>query len=263
MARLLSILGFHRDISHRVHLIDEVRGLSILLMVIYHAFFDLVILFGVNIPAFSSTLVRYILVPFFAGSFVFISGAACLYSHNNLKRGAICFGFGMVFTLFTYFFMPGDFIAFGILHFLGCAMMLYPLFKGICNRLSPLLGVLIGLFLFFLCYHLPDGYLGFRGIISVSLPAFVYDLGFLFWLGFPASSFFSMDYFPILPWIFLFYSGSCFGRLLKENRAPKWFYQMHLPVLAAIGRHTFLIYLLHQPIIYGLLSIIFFMVSHN
>lgn len=120
-----------KDSPDRVHLIDELRGLAIFLMVVYHTFFDLVILFGVDIPAFYSSFVQA-LVFFFAGLFIFISGASCQFSRNNLKRGAICFGFGLVMTIGTAVFAPGELILFGILHLLGLCMMLFPL-------LSPLL----------------------------------------------------------------------------------------------------------------------------
>ena len=83
--------------NKRVWLLDEVRGLSILLMVIYHFFYDIVVLYGVNIPLFYSPGLN-MLRDFFAGVFIFISGTACRFSRNNLKRGVQCFGLGMVMT---------------------------------------------------------------------------------------------------------------------------------------------------------------------
>ncbi len=245
-------------IKKRVGLLDELRGLSILLMVVYHAFFDLVYIFGVKIPAFHSPLLAF-LQPFFAGIFIFISGAACRYSKSNLKRGALCFGLGLAFTVITALFMPSELILFGILHFLGVAMMLFALLHRVLDKLPPWLGLPLCVLLFSLTYRVSQGYLGLAGF-SLSLPGAWYQTPVLFFLGLPEPGFFSADYFPLLPWLFLFFAGAYFGASLKENRLPPWFYRSHIPPLAFIGRHTLLVYVLHQPVVYGVLYVIFFFI---
>ena len=134
-----------KDLSSRVHLIDEVRGFAIICMVFYHAMFDLVVIFGVDFPIFTSSLMQDVLQPLFAGLFIFISGTAGHYSRSNLKRGAVCFGFGLILTAVTALFMPDELILFGILHFLGIAMMLFPPLKKLAAHVPPLAGVGIGL----------------------------------------------------------------------------------------------------------------------
>lgn len=245
-----------RDLSGRVHLIDEVRGLAILLMVVYHTFYDLVMIFGLRIDAFFSTTVN-LLVILFAGLFIFISGTACHYSRNNLKRGAVCFALGLVFTAGTALIMPEELILFGILHLLGCCMMLFPLLAPLIRRIPPLVGIMGSLLLFLLLFPVSDGFVGIPGLFSIPLPRALYDVQWLFWLGFPSPSFFSADYFPLLPWFFCFTAGTFFGVLVKEKRLPNWVYSRHCPPLAFIGRHTLIIYLLHQPIVYGILWLIF------
>lgn len=247
-----------KDLSGRVFLIDEARGLSILLMVVYHTFFDLVVLFGVNIPAFYSPFIQT-LASLFAGLFIFISGTASHYSRNNWKRGLICFGLGMLLTLGTALIMPDEIVRFGILHLLGVCMLLFPLLKPLFSKIPPIIGVLLSLFLFFFCWNLPDGRLGLWGLFSISLPRAPYEWGFLFWLGFPGPTFFSSDYFPLFPWLFAFLAGGFFGVLVKEHRLPQWIYRPHLPFLAFIGRHTMIVYLLHQPVVYSVLWVIFFL----
>ncbi|MEG0895397.1 MAG: heparan-alpha-glucosaminide N-acetyltransferase domain-containing protein, partial [Oscillospiraceae bacterium] len=69
--------------------------------------------------------------------------------------------------------------------------------------------------------------------------------------------FYSADYFSLLPWFFIFISGIGFGKLLKEERLPKFFYNSHIKFLSVIGRNTIWIYILHQPIIFILLTFIF------
>lgn len=248
--------------SRRIALIDEIRGLAIILMVIYHTFFDLVVIFQLDIPAFYSDFVQF-LVAVFGGLFIFISGTACHLSRNNLKRGAICFALGLLLTLITTLFLPEEQILFGILHFLGIGMMLFPLLEPVLRKIPPVIGLIAAILLALICYHVPDGYLGFEGLFSLSLPRGPYLSGWLFWLGFPGDTFVSSDYFPIIPWLFIFLAGSFFGVLVKERRLPKWFYATQeeqprfLRPLSFVGRHTLMIYLLHQPLVYGALTLIF------
>ncbi len=247
-----------KDLSNRVHLIDEVRGFSILCMVVYHAAYDLVALFGVSIPLFFSPVMQNFLQPLFAGLFIFISGTAANYSHSNLKRGAICFLLGMVLTIGTWIVMPSQFIAFGILHCLGVCMMLSPLFLSLAKKIRPIVLIPVSLVLFFLLYSLPQGQIGLFSF-TFAIPHACYDTPFLFWLGLPNNTFFSSDYFPLIPWIFAFLAGVSFGRIVKENRCPAFFYKMHCRPLALIGRHTLVIYLLHQPVVYGIFSLLAFL----
>ena len=246
-----------KDLSSRVHLIDEVRGFAIICMVFYHAMFDLVVIFGVDFPIFTSSLMQDVLQPLFAGLFIFISGTAGHYSRSNLKRGAVCFGFGLILTAVTALFMPDELILFGILHFLGIAMMLFPPLKKLAAHVPPLAGVGIGLLLFWLFSDVPNGAIGLPSLFSFCLPSFFYSTAFLFPIGLPGAGFFSSDYFPIFPWIFVFFAGVSFGRIVKANRCPQWFYKMHCRFLAFVGRHTIVVYLLHQPVCYGAMLLLF------
>ena len=65
-----------KDTAKRVGMIDEIRGIAILLMVVYHTFFDLVVLFGLDLPIFFSPAMN-VIRDLFAGLFIFISGTAC------------------------------------------------------------------------------------------------------------------------------------------------------------------------------------------
>ena len=244
-----------RNLKERVWLLDELRGLFILLMVLYHLCYDLVFIFGVSIPAFQWESVRWLQL-LIAGLFVFISGVACHYSRNNLKRGLICFGFGMVMTLATYLVLPSQLVVFGILHFLGLAMLLFAILWPLVRYVPPLLGLILCAGLFFLTFNTQSGYWGMRGW-EISLPQGLYTTSFLFPLGFPAAGFQSSDYFPFLPWLFWFFGGAFAGVYVHGNRLPAWTYRPHSRVLAFLGRNTIYIYLLHQPVIYGVLVVLF------
>ena len=60
-----------------------------------------------------------------------------------------------------------------------------------------------------------------------------------------------------MPWFFAFLFGAILGRYFKENKALEIFYKNTIPPLVFIGRHTLVIYILHQPIVYGVLWLIF------
>ena len=68
-----------------------------------------------------------------------------------------------------------------------------------------------------------------------------------------ALDFYSTDYFALLPWLFLFWAGYflhfCMGRQRMEPLR-----RSVCPALGWMGRHSLLLYLLHQPVIYGVLS---------
>lgn len=246
-----------KNLTDRVFLIDEVRGFAILCMVLYHAVFDLIILFQISFPFFFSGFMNTTR-DVFAGLFIFISGAACRFSSNNLKRGAVCFGLGLLMTLATFLVVPGELIVFGILHMLGISMMLFSLLSPLLDKCRPVIAVPILAVLFLLTYQITSGTLSILGLFSVSLPDELYRTSFLFPFGFPSPEFRSADYFPLLPWLFVFLAGSFFGTRLKQRRCPAFFYRMHCRPLAILGRYTLYLYLLHQPIIYGIMSAILY-----
>lgn len=78
-------------------------------------------------------------------------------------------------------------------------------------------------------------------------------MGFLFPLGLHPLIFASADYYPLLPWIFLFLAGYWLGVAFLQRRAPEFCYREHLSALGWIGRHALIIYLVHQPVVYGVL----------
>ena len=245
-----------KDLSSRVHLIDEVRGFAIICMVFYHAMFDLVVIFGVDFPIFTSSLMQDVLQPLFAGLFIFISGTAGHYSRSNLKRGAVCFGFGLILTVVTALFMPDELILFGILHFLGSAMILFALFEKQLDKIPTVLGAPLFVAIFILTLYVPRGMLGYPPFWT-PLPDMLYQTGFLFPLGFPSDGFFSSDYFPLIPNLFLFFGATYLGVYAKNGQIPEFCYRTRFSWLAWVGRHTIWVYMLHQPIVYAFLWIYF------
>lgn len=237
----------------RIDLLDAVRGVAILAMVVYHALFDLTDIFGIKIALFSQL---EFLEPPFAGAFILLAGLSCRFSHNNVRRALRVLALALAVTLATALFLPDEAIWFGILHFMGVAILLYIPFRRLLDTLPAAVSISVLAVLFILTYSLPtSGLIGIPGAFGIVLPSSLYSTPFLFWMGFPNASFTSADYFPLLPWIFLFFIGAVVGIPVKEHRLPERFYTVRIPFLAAAGRNTLLIYALHQPILYGVMSL--------
>ena len=89
----------------------------------------------------------------------------------------------------------------------------------------------------------------FFGVRVLALPEAWYRGFFTAFLGFPGPGFRSADYFSLLPWLFLFWTG-WFLYTLRPQEGRR---ERRLPLAADLGRHSLLVYLLHQPAIYGAL----------
>lgn len=240
---------------NRIPVLDELRGLSILLMVLYHGLYDLVVFAGAGFPFFYSPLMRF-LVPSFAGVFILISGICCRFSRSNLRRGALCLLCGAMLTCFTLLLVPEQKILFGILHLLGCCMLLAGAARPLWISASPWWALPCAV-LFLLFFSLPSR--GTVGLPGFCLPVFSPEQRLVPWmlfLGLPGKGLSSSDYFPLIPWAFLFFAGVLGGRALQEQKGPAFLYRSHAPFLALAGRHTLIIYLLHQPVIFLLLGLL-------
>ncbi len=190
--------------------------------------------------------------PAFAALFIFISGVAANLTRSNLSRGIKLAFVAAAVTVITIFVTPEQPIYFGVLHLLALGMILSGLLLPLLNRLPlwPSLaacGVIV-----MLTYGIWDGFIGFFTAPLVQMPGFLYETDWLFWLGMYSGDFFSADYFPVFPWLFVFLGGVFFGRLAKADRFPQWTYQNHVRFFSFIGRHALIIYLAHQPLFYGI-----------
>lgn len=220
--------------ENRIELLDALRGFCIILMVAYHCGFDLV-LYGLIPSWVLYNPLLNLLQPFFAGIFILISGISSRFSRNNVKRGFKTLAAAALVTVVSY--LVGEPIKFGILHFLGCAMILYGLYRKWIDKIPQKAAPILFAVLF---------------IAFWPLTGMQFDVSFLWWLGFVPENFFSADFYPILPWIFIFLLGTWCGIFIKDRKLPGWFYDMKVPVLPWIGRKSLWIYLLHQPVLTGI-----------
>ena len=240
----------------RYRLLDEIRGATLVSMLLYHACWDLVHIFQVKAPWYESRGAFY-WQQSICWTFIFLSGFCWHLSKNQLKHALTIFLGGAVITGVTLLFAPEAKVVFGILTFLGSASFIVILLNNILKYLNPPTGFFLNMLLFGLTYPAGAGIIGIPGLFSAPLPGFLYRNLFTTYLGFRSPGFFSTDYFPVIPWLFMYIAGYYLYLWMKERDQLKIFDRSLCPPLGFLGRHSFLIYMIHQPLLYGLLALFF------
>lgn len=239
----------------RYHLIDSLRGFAIIIMVAFHLLYDLFEIYNLNSGWYIQPL-TIVWERFISISFIIISGVSLNFSRHTYKRGIIVNICGFIVTAVTTIAMPEEAIWFGILNFLGCAMLILQPLRVYLDKMPPLTGTAVSLIIYAVTYGIPKGFIGLFELKFLGLPNWIYKFKWLAFLGFPSADFKSTDYFPIIPYIFLFAIGYFLWRFIKDIRADR-FFRFKVPVLNVIGRYSLWIYLAHQPIIIGICLIVF------
>ncbi|MDE6123634.1 MAG: DUF1624 domain-containing protein [Eubacterium sp.] len=241
----------------RILILDEIRGFAIICMVLHHMIYDIGFVLGLN---WGYALFDFLCTfqPIFWAAFIVTSGICSRLSRNSVKRGIIVFAAGCAVTLVTALIMPkmgirGAEIYFGVLSCLGCSMIITGLLMPLLNKCNEKIGMIISALLFFATYNISGKSLLF-GLIK--LPENFYQYDFLCPLGFYSSTFQSADYFPLIPWLFLFLFGVFVGKYAKDGAFPKNAYVSHSKLLQLAGKNSLWIYLAHQPVLYLIMYII-------
>ena len=236
-------------------LLDTVRGVCILSMVAYHGMYDLVDIFGLP-SAWYTGLPGYIWQQSICWTFILLSGMCWQLSRRHVKRGLLLVGCGAAITLITWLVMPSQRILYGVLNLLGLsALLLIPLDK-VFRKIPAWAGLGGALLLFALTKNVSRGSLGFEGLVLCRLPRWLYATDLLAVVGFPSPSFWSTDYFPLLPWFFLFCAGYFLWSLLDKSPRAKELLRTGLRPLSFLGRHSLAIYLIHQPALMAVFSVL-------
>ena len=231
----------------RYQVLDTIRGCALASMMLYHAAWDLVYLFGADWPWYHG-FAAYVWQQSICWTFILLSGYCFALGRHQLRRGLTVFFCGALITAVTWTLMPENLVLFGVLTLLGSSMLLANGFQGLLQRVPPRAG-LAGSFLLFLVFRdVNDGCLGFEGARFFRFGDGARDLATAF-AGFPPADFFPTDYFSFLPWFFLFLTGYFLFRLRPEE--PREI--RRVPLITAMGRRSLLLYMLHQPVIYALL----------
>lgn len=230
----------------RIWELDAFRGLCVLGMVAVHFVYDLVYLYRLvswRVPAWFTFVQQW-------GGLLFLllSGICVTLGRHSIKRGLLVFACGMLCTLATGLMAAfglankSVLIYFGVLHCLGCCMLLWQIFKKLPWWALLILG----------------GALMALGFWLDTLPPV--ESNWLFPIGLVPRGFTSSDYFPLFPNFGYFLVGAAIGKTAYGKK------QSLLPDLegkSAIfrglqwcGTHSLWIYLLHQPILSGIFYLI-------
>lgn len=245
----------------RIALLDLIRGIAIILMVIYHMLFTFGYVLDFNLfKIIFDFFEKTFLVSLFAGLFIMISGISSSFSKSNVKRGLKTMGAALLVSFVTAIILPlmgyeKLEIYFGILHFLAVAMLLSPLLMKLADKIPAYIGIPAAIILFLLTRNISQGYIGLTAQLSFTLPDVLRNSPFLFPLGIVEKGLSSSDYFPVFPWIFIFYVGIYLGKKIERSTLPERFYKTINAPIEWVGRHTLIIYMAHQPVIflYGLI----------
>ena len=220
--------------GRRFDVLDGWRTLAIALMTVYHFLYDLA-LFGVISwqQLFSPAL--NVMQKITCGSFILLAGASARFSRSNLRRGIIVLAAGIAVELGAL--VGGQIIHFGILHFMGVSMVLYHFLGKSLQKCPPAILLAVSAVLY--------------GLTAWWTSVTTVSVGWLYPLGLLSPGFHSADYFPLLPWFFLFLAGTVLGGWCLDHRDNRL---LTLPLpgfLTWPGRHSLLIYVLHQPVLFG------------
>ena len=228
----------------RIWELDALRGFCIVCVIFVHFMFDLVYFLGkqVDFPPLYTFIQQY------GGAiFVVLSGCCATLGSRSFRRGVLVFGCGMLITLVTFGMYRMGMAAsdvvvkFGVLHLLGICMMLYPLLKKLpTTALSVLAAAIVA--------------------IGYAIQGMRFSVRWLFPLGFVYPGFTSSDFFPLLPQLGWFLLGIVIGRTLyheKRTLLPGTAQDFFLfRFFQWCGRQSLWIYLLHQPVVYGLIELV-------
>lgn len=228
----------------RFAILDTYRGFVLINMIAFHFLYDVFMVFGVDRYWYFQPENR-IWQQFICWSFILLSGWVWPYGASKaVKRGLFINLCGLIITVVTAVFMPGEIVIFGVLNFLGCAILLMVPLERLLKHIPALLGLVISFALFLLFYNCNDWSIGVESILLIPI-------------GFPTKGFFSSDFFSLLPWFFLYVTGYYLGRILENKQGFLRICDVKIPVLDIIGRKSIWIYLLHQPLCYGVCLIYF------
>ncbi|MEM8701927.1 MAG: heparan-alpha-glucosaminide N-acetyltransferase [Pseudomonadota bacterium] len=228
----------------RLAVLDVARGLAVIAMVIYHFSWDLYWFGFVDWPVAQGTGWKTF-AGLIAGSFLLLAGVSLdLAHHETLRWPSFWRRFVMIaaaaagVTLVTYFTFGSSFVRFGILHSIAAASIVSLPFIGRPYWIALVAAAFL--------LTLP---------LWASSPAF--DGQLWLWTGLGTPDFGSVDYVPIAPWAGVTLAGLALSGVFREWATWDRLGRVSCSGTAGrsmrfLGRHSLAIYLIHQPVLYGL-----------
>ena len=243
----------------RLHLLDGIRGIVLISMIAYHFSWNMVYLYGARWTWYRSNA-AYVWQQSICWTFILLSGFCWSMGRNHLKRGLMVFGGGALVTAVTLFFMPQNRVVFGVLTMIGSSMLLLIPLEKLMLKIPSQIGMCVSFILFLLFRNINRGYLGFEDLTITPLPRSWYRNLLTTYVGMPSADFYSTDYFSLLPWCFLFITGYFLYKNCEKSRIlQSEILQKRIPFVDFLGKNSLLVYLLHQPVLYGVLEFFSYM----
>lgn len=238
--------------SNRIWQIDLLRGIAIILMILFHLIVDLKDFYAYNLDYFQGSW--YIEGKISAILFILLSGISSTLGHRSTLHGCRVFMWSMILTMVTYFYNESDYILFGILHFLGISLL-----SAHFMRKLSIVQLLVAS-----CATIMIGLLFSARFVTNP---------YLFPLGLMTSTFISLDYYPLFPWYGVFLWGIILGKIVCSHQKKlattnqvspmqsKALTHLQQPIhylnrIIWLGQHSLAIYLIHQPVLLALLYIL-------
>jgi len=227
--------------------IDIARGIAIAMMFVFHFTFDLRYYGVVDIDFINDPFwlnFRVVIV----SSFLLLVGLSLHLATRNglntkryLKRLYLLIAYALLVSVGSYLVFPESFIYFGILHFIVVASV-------------------IGLW--FTRFYWLNLFAGIAIVIAENIFQHeVFNHISLQWIGFMTHLPYTEDYVPLVPWLGMVLLGIFIGKLvLNQQDEPAMLSRpagnIVMRTLAFGGRHSLIIYVLHQPVFMGILALL-------
>lgn len=231
-------------VSQRFDRLDALRGLAIVWMALFHFCFDL------NYFGFFAPKQRFTVDPFWTTQrtcivslFLFCAGMAQAIALEQgqswprfWRRWAQIAACALLVSIGSWWMFPRSWISFGVLH--GIAVMLVAV-----RWMAPL-----------------RRWLWPIGALAIALPLLwrheAFNGPWLRWIGLVTRKPVTEDYVPVLPWLGVMLWGVAAAQWLLVRR-PDWLRGAIPPParwLALLGRWSLSFYMVHQPLLIGLLT---------
>lgn len=236
----------------RVRLFDTLRGFSVISMVLFHFVYDLVFIQAIIPSRLFFTVPVDIWRASISWTFLIIAGAMCVFSRNNYKRAAVYLAVALAVYLATSLIDKSVEISFGIIYCMGFCTLFCAIASSLGFKPEGYGWAVAFFILFLLAYEIPHGRISFMGVQLLQLPRQPFFSGAFSWLGMPGPDFMSADYYPPLPYLFLYLTGWSLGLTLKRAGFKSDLWQFSVPALETVGRYALPIYVIHQPVLLAL-----------
>jgi uncharacterized membrane protein len=237
----------------RIGILDTARGVALLAMASYHCTWDFEF-FGYLDSGTAETGWLKIYARAIASTFLFLAGFSLVLANtpeirwrSYFKRLGMIVAAAAAISIVTFIGMRDEWIFFGILHSIAAASIIGLLFLRLPAFATLLIAVLLA-----------AGIVVDNVIAPFSLHSAVFDAPWLWWVGLSENLPRSNDYVPVFPWLtpFLFGLGMAQLAISFGWLRPLAKLGSGRNLIARAGRHSLIFYLVHQPLLFGLVYLL-------